>query len=106
MQPRLLHVKLDSGGVSTRGYALEPTEPTRNLNLTMGKGDVEQILVTADARRGHHTWWLELPCVVDGRERSVSVSDREDPFVTVGAHGLPSVWYDGGGKTEDLSTLD
>lgn len=92
IEPRILRIHLPSErDGSVLGYLVEGEEASRRFSLKMSKGDVEQVKVTAAADDALiHRWRLELPVMVNGRERSVSVDDSGAVFTTIGSQAPTS----------------
>lgn len=87
--PRHFRIDLDwEPGVITFNSAGE-NEPEEPPKLKMAPGDVERFHIWADATSGKHDWSVDLILLVDGRREVVPINDDGNPFVTVGAEGLP-----------------
>jgi hypothetical protein len=95
---RGIEVDLDGMGQPVVMYRDSGGGYLKSLGFSLKKGEVERIQIEARAAAMLCKWTAELHLLVDGRRRTVEVTDAGKPFQTAGTDGLEPYIWDGGWK--------
>ncbi|MFC8829206.1 helix-turn-helix domain-containing protein [Streptomyces sp. NPDC057137] len=97
------------GGVTTRAFAVNldagrpdvaPQGGQRDFPYKVSESDPEVFQISAKASARYVSWYLELEWSSGGREGTLRIDDRGQPFRTSGAKGRPSFNYPMGGASK------
>jgi hypothetical protein len=96
LTPRRFSIELDTTDPPIVDFLNADGDFEQPPRLTLSAGEIERFHIWATARSpGWNEWTLELPLLVEGRRRIVSVGDGRAPFVTVGPDDQAEefLWY-------------
>ncbi len=77
-------VDLDAGDPLVGTFVPPSSDPEASPSRYLVKGDVLRVQVVASAEYGSHRWRIELPLIIAGKEKVLTIDDRGSPFMTVG----------------------
>lgn len=81
VSPRVYDVKLEVGRAPRVTYSDPAGRPSQ---FTLSKGETELIVLLVSAESGNHSWTAEVPLTINGVGRTIEITDRGGPFVTIG----------------------
>ncbi|NBM20368.1 hypothetical protein [Streptomyces sp. GC420] len=100
------------GDIETESYGIDldaarpqavPKGGEREFRYSVSESDPEVLVVTADAKAGDVSWYLELEWTSGDRHGTVRVDDRGRPFRTSGVAGTTYAYPLGGSAWETYS---